>query len=359
MIFDIGPILRRLLLGASPLVAGACDLTMCGKFTSEMPFDLTVSALEDGTFTVASSSIGPTAQPDGGAGDPGGQGGMVFSRELREAYERCAGSPSTACGDFCQQFAAQRLHDPMVRSCDAADGTAGRPMVRIAGVHLVTTSCGRRSPAVRLVGGSRAADEKANPVGTYLAACAMLEAESVDAFDLVARELEGCGAPGALVAAATASAADEVRHTRAMDGLAARHGQRRPALRLGAIRPRALVDLARDNAAEGCVRETYGAVVAHLQARTAADPVVRAVMAGIAEDETRHASLAWSIHGWATTRLDRTGRRAVAAARAAAAAELRAAVARPVDPALVHVLGLPDAPTATGFVDELARTLLC
>ena len=50
-----------------------------------------------------------------------------------------------------------------------------------------------------------------------------------------------------------------------------------------------------ENAIEGCVRETYGALVSFWQARAAGDPKVREVYARIAEDElsTRHSRGAW------------------------------------------------------------------
>jgi hypothetical protein len=73
--------------------------------------------------------------------------------------------------------------------------------------------------------------------------------------------------------------------------------------------------VARDNAAEGCGRETYAALIAARQARAAADPAIRAAMAGIARDETRHAALSWAVDAWASERLAPAARRRVRAAR--------------------------------------------
>ncbi len=67
---------------------------------------------------------------------------------------------------------------------------------------------------------------------------------------------------------------------------------RRPALR-------SLEALAVENAVEGCVRETMGALFAMHQAASAADPHVRATMVSIAPDETRHAALGWAVAEWA------------------------------------------------------------
>jgi hypothetical protein len=57
---------------------------------------------------------------------------------------------------------------------------------------------------------------------------------------------------------------------------------------------RSLEELAVENAVEGCVRETYGALTAIWQARTAKDPSVAAAVRRIARDETRHAALSWA-----------------------------------------------------------------
>jgi hypothetical protein len=53
---------------------------------------------------------------------------------------------------------------------------------------------------------------------------------------------------------------------------------------------------------EGCVEETLAAAEAELAAHRATDPVVRAVLTAIAEDEARHAVLAWRFVDWALER---------------------------------------------------------
>jgi hypothetical protein len=81
---------------------------------------------------------------------------------------------------------------------------------------------------------------------------------------------------------------------------------------------RGLFEVALENAVEGCVRETYGAVVGHHQARHAQDPVVRAGMAQVAEDETRHAALSWAVAEWALPQLTDAQRDEIRAAQRAA-----------------------------------------
>jgi hypothetical protein len=106
---------------------------------------------------------------------------------------------------------------------------------------------------------------------------------------------------------------------------------------------RSLVAMAAENAREGCVRETFGAVTAAFQARHAADPRLRAVMTAIAHDEARHALLAWEIDGWARAALPPSGARRLSSARDAAVRTLAREIASTPPPArsLARALGLP------------------
>src|SRR6185503_12478530 len=105
------------------------------------------------------------------------------------------------------------------------------------------------------------------------------------------------------------AAGDEVRHHRAMTALARRFGAEPPAVpRAFPDEVRSLEAVAVENAAEGCMRETIGALVAREQAGRAGDPVVRAAMRGIAADEARHAELAFQVDGWARGKLGAAAR---------------------------------------------------
>jgi hypothetical protein len=103
------------------------------------------------------------------------------------------------------------------------------------------------------------------------------------------------------------------------------------------------MDLARDNTAEGCVREAFGALVATVQAKRAADPVVRRELGRIAVEETRHAALSWAIDGWMASRLGTAQRRALRELRHDAVARLRQAQAQGWSPAIAAVAGMPTA----------------
>src|SRR5207244_7659366 len=118
---------------------------------------------------------------------------------------------------------------------------------------------------------------------------ARLEAASVVAFRTLARELAFHRAPKRLVRAAERAARDEIRHARAMTALARRHGVNVVIDDIPSPPIRDLESIARENAVEGCVHETWGALLAHHQAMTGADPLVRTVMARIARGEKQHA----------------------------------------------------------------------
>lgn len=178
--------------------------------------------------------------------------------------------------------------------------------------------CIGRRPAGLLSGRIR----RVNAVGAYWANVAHLEAASVHAFATLRRELEHHGAPSRLLRAAARSMRDEVRHAAVTRSLAARYGATapRPRVERGPVRP--LEDIAVENAVEGCVRETFGALIGGYQARFARDPAVRRAMRSIAQDEARHATLAWAVDAWARSKLSAAAWERVEAARAAALAEL-------------------------------------
>ena len=108
-------------------------------------------------------------------------------------------------------------------------------------------------------------------------------------------ELSEHDAPPSLVAAAERAARDEIRHAAMVSRLAIEHGAQLTPPPRSVKRLPSLFELARENAVEGCVRETYGALVCMLQAEAAAEPRLRKQMAAIASDEARHAALAWHV----------------------------------------------------------------
>ncbi len=155
-----------------------------------------------------------------------------------------------------------------------------------------------------------------SPLGAMFAQMAWLEAASVHAFRRLARELRAHGAPAALVSRAQACARDETRHARIMTRLAKKHGARIPHVVVRGTRAvRSLEEVARENAVEGCVGETYGALFAMWQETRADAADVARAMHAIAPDELRHAALGWAVAAWADTQLTPMAQRRVRAAR--------------------------------------------
>ncbi len=194
---------------------------------------------------------------------------------------------------------------------------------------------------------------QAATLGAHFARMAALEAASIVAFRSLARELATHRAPVSLVRACRRAARDEVRHARATSALARAHGATVLVGRVEAQGPRSIEAMALENAVEGCVRETFGALVAHWQAREARDPRVRAAMKRIARDETRHAALSWSIDAWARTRIDRVARARIDQARTGAVRALATTGAREPLPPFADAAGLPSIAAQRALVETL------
>jgi len=262
--------------------------------------------------------------PDGGFATPCQSGTFCNGYCPSVQYTTCCGPQMNASGGY---------ELTCILNC-AAPGPGRRP--------------DGRAPAV--------ADASGCDVGRYFAEAAHLEAASVHAFRRLGRELSAHDAPPSLVADARRALRDEVRHARLTRQLARAHGAAPPPVRVSPAAPRSLEAIAVENAVEGCVRETFAALLAVHQARAAADPEVRATMALIAPDETRHAELAWAVDRWLRTRLDRAARRRVKQARRSAVAAL-SAEATGLPPSLASALGLPDLPRTRALIEATRREL--
>jgi len=142
---------------------------------------------------------------------------------------------------------------------------------------------------------------------------AQMEHASIAAFARATLELLAVGAPPSLVAGAQRAGLDEVEHAGICFALAGRYGagERGPGP-LAAVQPRRLdiVGVAVATFVEGCVGETIAALMATRAARRCEDPTVRESLLRIADDETRHAELAWSTVAWAAREAARVGREA-------------------------------------------------
>ena len=262
----------------------------------------------------------------------------ILAKDLAD----CRADPMYGCDPLCDElyYRAHAVHREF-ETCELLSDANGES------VHFVAIN--------RCVGGRRPAGYRPRPcnpaVGAYLAEQAALEAASVRAFRDLAADLTAHRAPAAFRRAALHAAHDEIRHARTCDALARRHAARPRYTRIAPAARRTLAELALDNAVEGCVRETFGAVVAGYQARVAADRAIRTAMRGIWRDEAEHAALSWRLHRWLAPRLAPSTRIAIADAMRAARAELADAPA--TASALCTTAGIPGVAATNALLARL------
>ena len=186
---------------------------------------------------------------------------------------------------------------------------------------------------------------------------AWLEAASVRAFERLARELAAHDAPQDLVRAARKAAREEARHAREMARIAHKFGASPPRVRVRRVRRRSLEAIAIENAVEGCVGETYGALFAAWQRTHATDRDFRAALDVIAPDELGHAALAWQVARWAEARLDAEANARVRVRRDRAMADLVAARHDDLSPVERRVSGAPSPVDARRLARDLVAAL--
>jgi hypothetical protein len=227
----------------------------------------------------------------------------------------------------------------------AADGT-----VTVLAEDVIKDEKGSNCPVARRPPGLRG-----DGSGSYFARAASAEAAAVVAFYELAVELEAHGAPAALVEWAKRAAREESGHAIMMARLAERFGDEPVPARVAATPVRSLEEIAIDNAAEGCVREAFGAAIALWQAMTASDPAVRAVMRRVADEEARHGDFAEALASWLDGQLDDAARRRVAEARARATGTLTAPFDHELDERARTMAGLPSRHEAHALALAFAR----
>lgn len=338
-----------------------------------MTSQATTSRLLLRRFMAALAVAAPTVIACGG--DVGGNGGDAGpdtyrncggQQDVKQSYTLCLdasaeastdasadsgdggdAAPPNRCFATCTQ-ACQQLTMGILGSCAEVPGDAG---TMVATCHFFHP-CGRR-PA----GLESASANDGSILAKHLALSAWMEAASVTAFERMARELEAHGAPARLIASARRAAADEVRHTNTMTRLSKRHGVSPPKPRVRKRALRSLYAIARENAVEGCVRETYGAILAMWQANHAGDSSLRRAMKVIAEDERRHAALAMTVAAWIEPKLTNAQRARLLAARERAIEGLARELAKKAEASLVREAGIPTASIALQLHATLRDTV--
>jgi hypothetical protein len=359
---------RSLVLLSAPLPLAILGSACGGSMTegSEEPGGSSGSGGGGGTAQEGGTSNGGSSAGHGGssAGSAGtftvaGSGGTP--RECQSTVQGGACMPVTAtvprkCVSNAQAVAGQQLPtDKCAAFCNETFAPCSVSTVTATTVSVLCQpgcAVGRRPAGLAE---SPLCDSRA--AGGYFAETAHLEAASVTAFRILRDELRASGAPKKLVHAAARAARDEIRHARSTGALARRFGgtARRPSIARPALR--SIEAMAIENAIEGCVRETFGALLATHQAARARDPVVRATMMRIARDETQHAALSWRVASFLSTKLDRTARQNVAQAKRAAASELLSSLQNEPEVTFAELAGLPSSREALQLATELNRVL--
>jgi hypothetical protein len=139
---------------------------------------------------------------------------------------------------------------------------------------------------------------------------ALAEHASVASFSRFVLQCLAVGAPADIVRDAQKACAEEIEHARIGFGLASAYAGRvvgpgpldiQGALD-GATDP---VEIACSVAREGCIAETVSASLIAIARDAARDPVVKALLGRIAEQEYEHALLAWRYLRWALEQGDR------------------------------------------------------
>ncbi len=275
------------------------------------------------------------------------------------SYELSCGIMGVLRTSGCQVLSVTEIDaQPQQLGCwIVADSCGADVYVPDANVNVQCMDCiggGGRRPAGLC---SPRAARPSTASGRYFSAMAFEERAAVLAFARMEVELTLHGAPKSLRRAARKATTDERRHARVFGALARRHGAVVARARLGPQPARSLVDMASENASEGCVRETFGAALLAYQAVHAADPTMRETLGRIAADEAAHAALSWALAEWAESRLDADDVARVRAARHATLATLRDEIARRKPSDHDAAIGHPTRDVASRLLDGLTAEL--
>jgi hypothetical protein len=316
------------------------------------------------TVTTACTSGGPSlsTDPDAGGGTDGGPTTSSSSSSSGSPIPACGGcncgSPSSTEGNATPEQACAILDQTSANSgactafCGALPGNTKTQsyFCTVAGDYNSAYDGAQHDGGASPDGGAtcpswsgnvvvqcgypclgRRTDGVADPtacdpaaLGDVFANRAYLEAVSVHAFARLERELASHGAPTSLLRGSRRARREEIRHTAMTMRLARRFGAEPTLPQTPTETPvRSLFEIARENAVEGCIRETYGAVMGLIEARSSSDRDVRDVAERIAADECGHAELAMAVARWSLPRLTPTEQREIRVAMAAAIADLR------------------------------------
>jgi hypothetical protein len=228
--------------------------------------------------------------------DDGCEASEAFAAAVDACFATCGYDHSTVCGPEEQDGTCCYL----VHIEDL--GCPGRPLRVAAATHVAGVAgggdwCGE----VTLTAATLAAPGRAAAAERWTRA-ALDEHASVAAFARSMLQLLGLGAPAGLIDATRAALADEVEHARVgfavASALAGREIGPGPLPAATGVMATSATEVALATFAEGCVGETIAAAIAGVAAARCEDPGLQAALQRIADDELRHAALAWRSLQW-------------------------------------------------------------
>lgn len=201
----------------------------------------------------------------------------------------------------------------------------GRPLT-IEGQTRAAPPIGRTDWLAALDIGEDVPSDVAAALLAHWSRVAALEHASVASFARFTLELMALGAPPELLAETQRAALDEIRHAQIAWSLASVWAGRElgpgPLPLAGLVIRNRVADIVHDLVKEGCVGETLGAAEAEALAAASGHPTMVPLFRTIAQDEARHAALAWRCLRWLLATCPDEARPAAISAVAEARAEL-------------------------------------
>jgi len=267
---------------------------------------------QDGTVCACANITGGYARcisaecKSGDECDSGERGLSTFDDGCGTSYQLACRSNADTCrsnADCAQDEQCGLDYDSSNWACRTAGCAIGRP--------LLVDGTPRAAPA-RSRSDWRDAEVRPSTDGldeatrSALAArwqsIAAMEHASVASFARFTLQLMALGAPADLLADTQRAAADEVEHARVAYAIASTYAGRElgpDVLDIGDCSIESdRHEVLRGLVEEACVGESVGAAEALATAEAAEDPVLHEVLLRVAEDEERHAALAWRTLSW-------------------------------------------------------------
>jgi hypothetical protein len=218
-------------------------------------------------------------------------------------FERCDPNPLGETGHLSARETTQRRADDPDVCCyvsfDQCQGrratvrpVLGRPLRDVFGAFILAQTVRRAAWSQDVIARPDAVRE------AWWSACGAAEHASIAEFARLTLVLLALGAPSDLVRDAQRAAIDEIDHARVCFTLASRYaghavGPGVLAVARGTL-DSSLRALAENTLRDGCYGETAGALVLRSVARES-DPETAPIVDRMADDEERHANLAWRI----------------------------------------------------------------